>query len=55
MKQYLAESRLPESALRPLYREDTDVIQSKSAPLHYDDDDDQSWRAEFGAAYQEHY
>ncbi|KAL3851153.1 hypothetical protein ACJIZ3_013035 [Penstemon smallii] len=49
MKQYLAESRLPEAALRPpLYREDSDVI-------HHDHDDDQAWRAEFGAIYQEHY
>ncbi|KAL8509810.1 hypothetical protein ACS0TY_016873 [Phlomoides rotata] len=51
MKQYLAESRLPEAALRPsLFREDSDIP-------HYDDplpDDDQAWRAEFGAIYQEH-
>ncbi|XVE50764.1 hypothetical protein DITRI_Ditri01bG0189500 [Diplodiscus trichospermus] len=53
MKQYLAESRLPESALQPLYREDSDVttahINSGMA------DDDQAWRAEFGAIYQDHY
>ncbi|GKE06718.1 kinesin-like protein KIN-12F [Tanacetum coccineum] len=49
MKQYLAESRLPESALRPLYREDSDVITNDN------DDDDQAWRAEFGAIYQDHY
>lgn len=53
MKQYLAESRLPESALRsPLYRQDSDSL------VHHDDalqDDDQAWRAEFGAIYQEHY
>ncbi|XP_024977045.1 kinesin-like protein KIN-12F [Cynara cardunculus var. scolymus] len=49
MKQYLAESRLPESALRPLYREDSDV------KAHDNDDDDQAWRAEFGAIYQDHY
>ncbi|CAK7324552.1 unnamed protein product [Dovyalis caffra] len=46
MKQYMAESRLPESALQPLYREDSD----NTIP-----DDDQAWRAEFGAIYQEHY
>ncbi|KAK6132997.1 hypothetical protein DH2020_033288 [Rehmannia glutinosa] len=52
MKQYLAESRLPEAALRPpLYREDSDVVQQNA----YADDDDQAWRAEFGAIYQEHY
>lgn len=51
MKQYLAESRLPEAALRPpLYRDDSDVV-------HHDtlQDDDQAWRAEFGAIYQEHF
>ncbi|XP_028127051.1 kinesin-like protein KIN-12F isoform X2 [Camellia sinensis] len=52
MKQYLAESRLPESALRPLYREDYDVAHNTSPPLQ---DDDQAWRAEFGAIYQDHY
>ncbi|XVF77295.1 hypothetical protein PTKIN_Ptkin14bG0031100 [Pterospermum kingtungense] len=51
MKQYLAESRLPESALKPLYREDSDVVTHNSAVP----DDDQAWRAEFGAIYQEHY
>ncbi|KAK6133012.1 hypothetical protein DH2020_033222 [Rehmannia glutinosa] len=52
MKQYLAESRLPEAALRPpLYREDSDVVQQNT----FADDDDQAWRAEFGAIYQEHY
>ncbi|KAL8046301.1 hypothetical protein ABFX02_08G168800 [Erythranthe guttata] len=56
MKQYLEGSRLPEAALRPpLYRENSD-----SNILHNDnnamqEDDDQSWRAEFGAIYQEHY
>ncbi|KAK1404992.1 kinesin-like protein KIN-12F [Heracleum sosnowskyi] len=54
MKQYLAESRLPEAALRPLFREDSDLA-------HHDDitstthDDDQAWRAEFGAIYQDQY
>ncbi|OMO91708.1 hypothetical protein CCACVL1_07045 [Corchorus capsularis] len=51
MKQYLAESKLPESALQPLYREDSDVAHnSNTIP-----DDDQAWRAEFGAIYQQHY
>ncbi|KAB5521191.1 hypothetical protein DKX38_025510 [Salix brachista] len=50
MKQYMAESRLPESALQPLYREDSDVGQHNTIP----DDDDQAWRAEFGAIYQEY-
>lgn len=51
MKQYLVESKLPEAALGPLYRQDSDIV-------HHDtmqDDDDQAWRAEFGAIYQEHY
>lgn len=49
MKQYLAESRLPQSALQSLHREDSDIARTT------DYDDDQSWRAEFGAAYQGHY
>lgn len=49
MKQYLAESKLPESALKPLYREESDVV------VHNNADDDEAWRAEFGAIYQEHY
>ena len=48
MKQYMAESRLPESALQPLYREDSDL------GLHNTIPDDQAWRAEFGAIYQEY-
>ncbi|XP_011097785.1 kinesin-like protein KIN-12F isoform X2 [Sesamum indicum] len=50
MKQYLAESRLPEAALRPLYRQDSDTVHPDTIQ-----DDDQAWRAEFGAIYQEHY
>ncbi|KAG6790219.1 hypothetical protein POTOM_006367 [Populus tomentosa] len=49
MKQYMAESRLPESALQSLYRENSDGAHN-TVP-----DDDQAWRAEFGAIYQEHY
>lgn len=51
MKQYLAEDRLPESALRPFYKEDSDV----KANENDDDYDDQAWRAEFGPIYQDHY
>ncbi|GMP52241.1 hypothetical protein CsSME_00018141 [Camellia sinensis var. sinensis] len=51
MKQYLQESRLPESALRPLYREDSDIAQNTTSLP----DDDQAWREEFGAIYQDHY
>ncbi|KAL1566978.1 kinesin-like protein KIN-12F [Salvia divinorum] len=52
MKQYLAESRLPEAALRgPIYRQESDEV---AATPCYDTmpDDDQAWRAEFGAIYQ---
>ncbi|KAI3825826.1 hypothetical protein L1987_07489 [Smallanthus sonchifolius] len=52
MKQYLAEDRLPESALRPFYREEED---SDVKVNDNDYDDDQAWRAEFGAIYQDHY
>ena len=52
MKQYLAESKLPESALQPLYREDSEVAHNNATSYTYDD---QAWRAEFGAAYQDHY
>lgn len=54
MKQYLAESRLPEAALRPLFREDSDLAHNDdiTSTTH---DDDQAWRAEFGAIYQDQY
>lgn len=50
MKQYLAESKLPQSALQTYYADDSDVTQTMS---HVDDD--QAWRAEFGAIYQDHF
>ncbi|KZV56368.1 hypothetical protein F511_00365 [Dorcoceras hygrometricum] len=54
MKQYLAESRLPEAALqRPLYREVSDITNDDKTSSW--NDDDQAWRAEFGAIYQDHY
>ncbi|KAI3418132.1 Kinesin motor domain-containing protein [Psidium guajava] len=49
MKQYLAESRLPQSALQSLHRGDSDIATTT------DYDDDLAWRAEFGATYQGHY
>ncbi|KAF5197622.1 Kinesin [Thalictrum thalictroides] len=54
MKQYLAESRLPESALQPMYwqEEEKAADHTTTSPLL---DDDQAWRAEFGPIYQEHY
>ncbi|KAK7320334.1 hypothetical protein VNO77_29723 [Canavalia gladiata] len=51
-KQYLAERKLPESALQPLFREDSDVVHNNATSYP---DDDQAWRVEFGAIYQEHY
>ncbi|XP_022157112.1 kinesin-like protein KIN-12F isoform X2 [Momordica charantia] len=54
MKQYLAESRLPASALEPLYQDHSDVGTYKRGAPYLDDD--QAWRSEFGAIYQEpHY
>lgn len=53
MKQYLAESKLPESALQQLYRDNSDVVNNNGTP--FNDDDDQAWRAEFGAIYQDHH
>lgn len=55
MKQYLAESRLPEAALRPLCRQESDTAAAQYDTTPLQDDDDQAWRAEFGAIYQEHY
>ncbi|KAK7305206.1 hypothetical protein VNO77_43107 [Canavalia gladiata] len=52
MKQYITESKLPESALQPLYREDSGVVHNAASSYVYDD---QAWRAEFGAIYQDHY
>ncbi|CAN4102651.1 unnamed protein product [Withania somnifera] len=54
MKPYLAESRLPEAALRPIYRQDSDVANNDNNTIQHSEYDDQSWRAEFGAIYQEH-
>ncbi|CAL1384694.1 unnamed protein product [Linum trigynum] len=51
MKQYLADSRLPESARRPMHDgEDSELLPESGFP-----DDDQAWRAEFGAIYQDHH
>ncbi|VVB11433.1 unnamed protein product [Arabis nemorensis] len=63
MKQYLAESKLPGSALlqQPWYKEEEEEEQvssdyRRSGAVSFDDyDDDQAWRAEFGAIYQDHH
>ncbi|XP_042519869.1 kinesin-like protein KIN-12F isoform X2 [Macadamia integrifolia] len=51
MKQYLAESRLPESALQPLYHQDSDLADHYSSTAF--PNDDQAWRAEFGPIFQD--
>lgn len=61
MKQYLAESKLPGSALEPWFKENEQEEEEHVSSEHrtgvvsYDDDytDDQAWRAEFGAIYQD--
>ncbi|CAH2069803.1 unnamed protein product [Thlaspi arvense] len=69
MKQYLAESKLPGCALEPWFKENeehlsehrTGLVKENEEDEHrtglvsYDDyADDQAWRAEFGAIYQNH-
>ncbi|XP_058788075.1 kinesin-like protein KIN-12F [Vicia villosa] len=53
IKQYITESKLPESALKPLYPEDSDTIHNNATSSYAYDD--QAWKSEFGAIYQEHY
>ncbi|CAN8326038.1 unnamed protein product [Cochlearia groenlandica] len=65
MKQYLAESKLPGSALlqQPWYKDEQDEEEEEeqasdhqAGPVRFDDyEDDQAWRAEFGAIYQDHH
>ncbi|RWR76323.1 kinesin-like protein KIN-12F [Cinnamomum micranthum f. kanehirae] len=50
MKQYLAESRLPESALRPVFEQDD---YNRAADVRIEDDQD--WRAAFGPLCQDRY
>lgn len=55
MRQYLAESKLPQAALQQQTyyadEEDTDVDHGTGAHM----DEEQAWRAEFGAIYQDHH
>ncbi|GAB2279831.1 hypothetical protein Dimus_014470 [Dionaea muscipula] len=51
MKQYLAESKLPESALRAMHFEESDATNNTFS----ENDDDQAWRAEFRSAYHDNY
>ncbi|CAA7062696.1 unnamed protein product [Microthlaspi erraticum] len=54
MKQYLAESKLPGSALEPWFKENEQEEEHGTGVVSYDDyADDQAWRAEFGAIYQD--
>lgn len=63
MKQYLAESKLPGSALLQqswckdeAEEEEEQVLEHRSRAVSFDDyDDDEAWRAEFGATYQDHH
>ncbi|KAI3858881.1 hypothetical protein MKX03_006950 [Papaver bracteatum] len=56
MKQYLAESRLPESALQPMYwKEEEDRATNSISNSNAVTEDDQSWRTAFQPAYQERY
>lgn len=48
MKNYLAESRLPDSALEPYYCEKPETVESV-APVH----ESQSWRTAFAPAYEQ--
>ncbi|GAB2230024.1 hypothetical protein Droror1_Dr00014280 [Drosera rotundifolia] len=53
MKQYLAESKLPESALRAMHFEETNA--KTGIFSEHNDDDDQAWRAEFVSSYHDNY
>ncbi|MCL7044990.1 hypothetical protein MKW94_005924, partial [Papaver nudicaule] len=55
MKQYLAESRLPESALQPMYWKEEDRAINSNSNQNAVPEDDQSWRTAFQPAYQERY
>ncbi|RRT83298.1 hypothetical protein GW17_00010929 [Ensete ventricosum] len=50
MKHFLADSRLPESALEPLYHHESEIVEEGKATTATDDD--QSWRAAFRPSYQ---
>ncbi|KAK1305575.1 Kinesin-like protein KIN12B [Acorus calamus] len=49
MKHYLADSRLPESALRPIFEHES-IVEPETRTLARDDDQD--WRAAFGPSYR---
>lgn len=52
MKHYLAESRLPESALEGFYRHESGEDAHAHAPSTAGHDDDQSWRAAFKSEFE---
>ena len=63
MKQYLAESKLPGSALEAWFKENeqeeeeehVSSSEHRTGVVSYDNyTDDQAWRSEFGAIYQDH-
>jgi len=55
MKQYMAESKLPESALQPIRFDEPMAEAAAPTSVFTEPDDDESWRAAFGATYQQHY
>ncbi|XP_042462121.1 kinesin-like protein KIN-12C [Zingiber officinale] len=53
MKHFLAESRLPESALEPMYHHrESEITEEGAAPPSAAPYDDQSWRSAFQPSYQ---
>ena len=51
MKHYLAESKLPESALEGFYRQESSVRSPEHIHAPSTCDDDQSWRAAFTSEF----
>lgn len=51
VKHFLAESRLPESALEPMYHHEPEITE-EGAPPSAAPYDDQSWRSAFRPSYQ---
>ncbi|KAL8129153.1 hypothetical protein V2J09_018308 [Rumex salicifolius] len=52
MKTYMAESKLPQSALNQMHFDESEIRPFEEEIIEQEDDD-QAWRAEFGAIYQD--
>ncbi|KAG9441590.1 hypothetical protein H6P81_017444 [Aristolochia fimbriata] len=50
MKHYLADSRLPESALQPMFSQEKDKTRTRT----YEYADEEAWRSEFGPSYRDY-